>query len=335
MSNRPPVFTSYKRFMIETYGAPLYRVPVDLGLGCPHRRRDGTGGCTFCPPHGSRSAVTSGVKSLEDQVHSGVAFARRRYRAQRFMLYIQAFTGTFATEAKQRELYDRALETFPFEAVSIGTRPDCLSAGTLDLLEELKERLDVWIELGVQTVHDRTLKRIRRGHTWARAHEAILELHRRSIRTAAHVILGLPGEGPPDFSHTADTLGTLPVTGIKIHNLHVIRGSDMAHEYEAQPFPTMNEEAYATVLIDFLRRLPPAMPIMRINTDTLARELIAPLWDMHKGQFRTYVEGRMRQYGYQQGDLFSGARPRPGHPCTTGPERDRTITRRESGPRAP
>lgn len=297
-----PPFYSYRQFMIDRYGGPLHRVPIDPGFGCPHRGPDGKGGCTFCPPDGSRASYIK-ADSLEEQVKQGLAFARARYGAKRFLAYIQAFTGTFAPESRQRELYLRLLKAFPFVAVSIGTRPDCLPEATLDLLCDLRQRLDVWVELGIQTVHDATLRRIRRGHDWAAGRGAILRLQERGIGTAVHVILGLPGETPEHFSRTADELAALPVDAVKIHNLHVVRGATLAAHFEKEAFAVYDEHAYAEILIDFIRRLPPNVAIMRINTDTPPQRLIAPVWKMSKGQFRQFVIGEMNRRGVRQGDL--------------------------------
>lgn len=298
-------FYRYKQFLVDTYGAALYRVPVDLGFGCPHRNTDGSSGCTFCPGDGSRAAQTLSADSIEDQVRAGVAFARKRYRAEHFMAYLQAFTATFAPVAEQEALFRRVLDTFRFEALSVGTRPDCLPADALDLLSRLREETDVWVELGVQTVHDATLQRIRRGHDWETSRAAILALHQRGIRVAVHVILGLPGEGPEEFRATADTLARLPVCGIKIHNLHVVAETDLAKEYARRAFPVYSEEDYARVLIDFLRRLPPSVPIIRMTTDTAAARLIAPRWHMDKSRFLQYVSREMARQDVRQGDLFA------------------------------
>jgi radical SAM superfamily enzyme len=320
-------FVTYKQAMIDRYGAPLYRVPVDLGLSCPHRRPDGGGGCAFCPPHGSRAVQTRSAGSIEDQIHGGVAFAESRYGARKFMAYLQAFTATFAPVDEQRALFGRVLSAFPFDALCIGTRPDCLPEETLELLEAVKNppapttassaaipslegsakrgvgsSLDIWVELGVQTVHDETLRRINRGHDWETSRRAILALHARGLQPAAHVILGLPGETRDHMLRTADALATLPLAGIKIHNLHVIRGAPLEHEYRERPFPVLDEQEYAGLLIDFLGRLPPTLPIMRLNTDTPPDELIAPRWRMKKAQFLSYLIDRMRKEKRRQGD---------------------------------
>jgi radical SAM protein (TIGR01212 family) len=240
-------------------------------------------------------------------VEAGVAFARRRYGATRLMAYVQAFSGTFAPPERQAALYDAILQAHPFEAFSVGTRPDCLPPATLNILSALRNRVDVWVELGVQTAHDRTLRRIGRGHDWACSRDAILRLARLDIRVVAHVILGLPGEAPPDWNATADALARLPLTGVKIHNLHVIRGTALAEEFERAPFPVPDEAEYAEGLIAFLRRLPPRVAILRINTDTPADRLLAPRWRMTKGQFRDHVVAEMRRRGARQADRLAQA----------------------------
>ena len=294
----------YRRHMQERGLVPLFRVPVDIGLGCPHRGVDGSGGCTFCPEHGSRAQQTRGRAGIDEQIRSGLAFARARYGAERFMLYVQAFTGTLAPVEEQRAFYDGLLERYPFEAVSIGTRPDCLPPAVLDLLCELATRTEVWVELGIQSVHDRTLERIQRGHDWDCSRTAIAQLHARDIRVVAHAILGLPGEEQPDFDRTADILAGQPLAGIKIHNLHIVRGTALAEEFARAPFPAFDEEEYRHILIAFLRRLPADLPVLRLQTDTPASELVAPRWQMKKPHFINYVLKHMRDMNWRQGDLY-------------------------------
>ena len=208
-------------------GAPLHVLPLDIGSGCPHRHAHG-GGCTFCPADGARARQLRDTNSLRDQVKAAAGFAVERYRATRFAAYIQAFTGTLAPAAEQRALYTALLDMFPFEALSRGTRPDCLDPDTLELLKELSQRLPVGVELGVQTIHDETLTRINRGHDWACSRDAIRRLKAHGLRVAAHVIIGLPGEEVTHFRATADALAAEPIDAIKLHNLHVLRGTTLA-----------------------------------------------------------------------------------------------------------
>ncbi len=295
-------YLQYKDYMKARYGEPLFRVPIDFGAGCPNREADGSGGCTFCNERGARAVQTIGKESVQEQMTDAIRFARDRYGAKKYMAYIQAFSATFDPDRQQQ--YRDLLNAFDFTAVSIGTRPDCLTPQAYDFLVELNKHIEVWVELGVQTVHDRTLKRINRGHDWAASERAIKRLHELGINVAAHVILGLPGETTEDFQQTADSLAALPIDAVKIHNLHIERGTTLAAEDRLEACPTFMEHDFAEHLMDFIRRMPPDIPIMRLTTDTLDTELIAPRWHMAKGQFRDYVIQQMVCREWQQGDLF-------------------------------
>ena len=295
-------FTSYKDFMIERHGAALHRVPIDFNFGCPNREADGSGGCTFCNIRGSAAVQTLGTNTVEEQMKAAIDFARRRYGAKKFMAYIQAFSATFG-EAQQ-PLYLHLLDQFPFTAVSIGTRPDCITPQALDFLIELNRHIQVWVELGVQTIHDTTLERVNRGHNWASSERAIELLHQANISIALHAILGLPGETATDFKATADRFAQLPIQAVKIHNLHIEKGTTLALEHALTPLPVFNEYTFGEHLIDFIRRMPPSLPIMRLTTDTLDHELIAPRWQMDKQKFRNYIIAQMEAREWRQGDLF-------------------------------
>ncbi|MDF7808238.1 TIGR01212 family radical SAM protein [Pontiellaceae bacterium B12219] len=302
-----PPYLQYKEFMKERYGEPLFRVPIDFNTGCPNRELDGSGGCTFCNVRGSAAVQTIGKDSVEDQMKEAIRFARDRYGAKKYMAYIQAFSATFGES--QQPKYLALLDAFDFTAVSIGTRPDCLTPQAYDFLVELNKHIEVWVEIGVQTVHDRTLERINRGHDWASSEEAILKLHDLGIKVAVHAILGLPGETAEDFQQTADTIAALPIDAVKIHNLHIEKGTTLALEHALTPLPVLMEHDFAEHLMDFIRRLPPNIPIMRLTTDTLDEELIAPIWNMAKGQFKDYVIQQMTCREWRQGDLFGNLIP--------------------------
>ncbi len=323
--NKP--YLQYKDYMIKHHGQALFRVPIDFGLGCPNREADGSGGCTFCNARGAAAVQTLGAETVQEQVRAAIQFARERYGAKKFMAYIQAFSATFGP--KQQRLYLELLNLFDFSAVSIGTRPDCLTPQAYDFLAQLNERIETWVELGVQTCNDRTLLRINRGHNWAASEQAIRRLNEHGIKVAAHVILGLPGETAEDFQATADALAALPIDAVKVHNLHIEKGTEVAKQYselhhgdtETQRqklqssvassgaggeynLPLFMEHDYAEHLMDFIRRMPPNIPIMRLTTDTLDDELIAPKWHIAKGQFKDYVIQQMICREWHQGDLF-------------------------------
>ncbi len=295
-------YLQYKEFMRERYGEPLFRVPIDFNLGCPNRELDGSGGCTFCNVRGSAAVQTIGKNTVEEQMAEAIRFARDRYGAKKYMAYIQAFSATFGES--QQPMYLDLLDAFDFTAVSIGTRPDCLTPQAYDFLVELNKHIEVWVELGVQTVHDKTLERVNRGHDWASSETAIQKLHELGIKVAVHAILGLPGETAEDFQKTADTLAALPIDAVKIHNLHIEKGTTLALEHALSPLPVLMEYDFAEHLMDFIRRMPPHVPIMRLTTDTLDEELIAPKWHMAKGQFKDYVIQQMTCREWRQGDLL-------------------------------
>jgi len=288
----PSPFTQYKQWMIERYGDALFRVPVQLATSCPHGR------CAFCSENGARAQQTQRQESPVEQIEAAIKFSKRRYKAQKLMLYIQAFT-TNLTDPAQQQLIIQCLKEYKFAAISIGARPDCLPEAALRFLETLKEKVEVWVELGVQTANDETLKRINRGHDWACSKKAILDLAERGIHVAPHVIIGLPGENSKDWNNTAEELARLPISGIKIHNLHVVKGTVLAEN----PPPVLNHWEYAEALMDFLRRIPADIPVMRISTDTPDEELIAPQWHLEKGQFLDYVVQQMTMRQISQGDL--------------------------------
>jgi radical SAM protein (TIGR01212 family) len=287
-------FVQYKQWMIDRYGDALFRVPVQLASSCPHGR------CTFCSENGSKAQQTQRQESPIEQIEAAIKFSKRRYKAQKLMLYIQAFTADL-TNPEQQALILQCLEHCHFEAISIGTRPDCLPEAALDFLETLKTKTEVWVELGVQTTNDATLKRINRGHDWECSKQAINTLAERGIYVAPHVIIGLPGESSTDWNRTAEELSRLPIAGIKIHNLHVMKGTELAKN----PPPVLNHWAYAEALIEFLRRIPAELPVMRISTDTPDDELVAPHWHLEKGQFLDYVVQQMTMREISQGDLWN------------------------------
>jgi len=289
--------------MQERYDEALYSIPINLEFGCPNREREGKGGCTFCPEYGARAAQIADAKNVEEQVHSAISFAKKRYKAQKFALYIQAYTGTFASLKTQKKAYETLLNLYPFRALHIGTRPDCLSEETLTYLQELNQTLDVVVELGIQSLHDESLVRMNRGHDAHTSREAIKRLHVKGLTVYAHVIIGLEHETETMWQQTVRELVALGIDGIKFHNLHVIRGTQLAQEYAQTPFELMDEYTYAEALIKLLRLIPSHIPIIRLSTDTPDKELIAPFCHMSKAHFGEYIAQTMHYRGIIQGDF--------------------------------
>ncbi len=296
-----PYYT-YRQFLIDRYGAQLQRIPIDLGFGCPNRNEAGDGGCLFCAEDGGRAIQTRHADKWKDQIETAITFAKERYNADEFMGYCQAYSGSFASHDKQRKILNKILSHSPFKAFSIGTRPDCLPQETIELYKDLGKKTDFWVELGVQTTNDNTLQRIKRGHSWRCSKDAINRLNDAGIQCAVHLIFGLPGETDADYHKTAKDIAELPISGIKFHNLHIIRNTQLAEAYLKKTFPLLDEHDYAEAVIDAIRMMPPDIPIMRLQTDTLKDALIAPRWIMKKGQFIDYVTLQMKKRGLRQGD---------------------------------
>jgi len=298
---KAPYYT-YRQFMIDRYGVQLQRIPIDLGFGCPNRTANGDGGCLFCAEDGGRAIQTRRAKQWDDQIKSAINFATERYGAEHFMGYCQAYSGSFASHKQQCDSFNKILSHTNFRAFSIGTRPDCLPQKTIELFQELSTQTDLWVELGVQTTNDSTLLRINRGHNWACSRDAIERLHNAGIPCAVHLIFGLPGETDADYHKTAKEIAALPISGIKFHNLHVIKKTQLAEHFSVSPFPLLDEHDYAETVIDAIQMISPQIPVMRLQTDTLSKALIAPRWIMKKGQFIDYVTLQMNKRGIRQGD---------------------------------
>ena len=290
----------FNEYLKKRFGKTLYRVPIDLPLSCPHRVSGGGKGCVFCPEDGARARHLKANLDLKLQVTESIKYMRGRYGEQIGLIaYFQSFTNTFAPLAVLREYYSEVLSSADFEMVIISTRPDCLPEDILDFLEELNKKYEVWVELGVQSAKDETLKIINRCHSFNSVELAVNKLNKRGIKVAAHVMLGLPGEGIEDFIYTAKSLATLSLSGIKIHNLLILKNTPLATLYQKQiegkstDYPIikpMNEYEYANALLEFLKHIPKHWPLMRIVADADKADIIAPKWWMQKGQFLKYIQ---------------------------------------------
>lgn len=298
--NSPIYYNS--NYLKDLYGETIYRIPIDLGFSCPNRQADGSGGCLFCAEHGSRSMQTMSQTTLTAQIETALEFARRRYKAKKFIAYFQAYSAQFSLVAQKQ--YRAIIKKYNFEVVTIATRPDCLDQEGYNFLKELSLDVDLWVELGVQTVHDKTLKLINRGHNWLTSQTAINKLNDLGVKVAVHVIIGLPGECEDEILATAKQLALLPIAGIKIHNLHVLKNTGLAILYKKEPFKVFNEYEYCEILMTFLRYLPATLPVMRLSTDSIKTDIIAPHWQMNKCSFLEYLQKQMIYRQYQQGDLF-------------------------------
>jgi radical SAM protein (TIGR01212 family) len=292
-------------YLRERFGARVQKVTLDAGLTCPNRDgRVGVGGCLYCNARGSGTGAFARGLSISKQLEEGMARLARRYGASRFIAYFQSFSNTYAPIETLRTLYHEALAFPEVVGLSIGTRPDCLSPEILDLLAEIARDRLLWLELGLQSAHDDTLKLINRGHDVACFTRAVRAAADRNLEVVAHVILGLPGEGPQEMAATARYLGSLPLQGVKIHLLYVVRGSALEGLYRSGSYRPLEEEDYVSLVADFLEILPPHPVIHRLTGDPHPEELVAPAWCRDKSRVLMGLRAELARRSRRQGSAW-------------------------------
>lgn len=259
-------FFRYSDYLKLRYGTTTYRVSVDAGFTCPVRDRGRP--CAYCDARGSRASYLRDEAGLVEQIEGGVGFLKQRYKAERFLLYFQAFSNTYATMPVLRQVYDAGLAAGEFAGLIVSTRPDCFDEPRAALLAEYAQRgLDVWIELGLQSANDRTLRRIHRGHSVAEFDRAARLAKRYGLLTAAHVMLGLDGEDESDAARTARHVSCLGLDGVKFHNLVVTEGTQLYRACLDGSASAPDADAYLNLLIAALEHLDPSIVVMRLTFD--------------------------------------------------------------------
>jgi radical SAM protein (TIGR01212 family) len=296
-------------YLKERFGGRVQKVTLDAGLTCPNRDGSvGVGGCLYCNSRGSGQGL-----SITEQLEEGMNRMARRYGASRFIAYFQSFSNTYAPVEKLHTLYHEALAFPEVVGVSIGTRPDCLAPEILDLLADIARDRLLWLELGLQSAHDATLKLINRGHNVACFTRTVRAAADRGLEVVAHVILGLPGEGPREMAATARYLGDLPLQGVKIHLLYVVQGSALEVQYRSGKYRTLEEEEYVSLVADFLELMPPHLIIHRLTGDPHPEELVAPAWCRDKSRVLMGIKAALARRGSRQGSAWedpAGHHPR-------------------------
>ena len=290
----------------QTFGDKVYRLSLNAGCTCPNR--DGslsTGGCTFCSEGGSGDfAACYDDVSISAQIAEAKTHIQQKTDCKKFIAYFQAYTNTYAPLSHLRRVYTEALSEPDVVALSIGTRCDCLSEEVLNLLEELSQIKPVWVELGLQTLHNETHANLNTHTTVEQFDQAVSQLHARAIPVIAHVILGLPGETKEMMLETISHIARLPIDGVKLQLLHILKGTTLAFEYETQPFPLFELEEYCDFVIDCLELLPPHMVIHRLTGDGPRKLLIAPLWSTDKKRVLNTINKRLKERNTWQGRLY-------------------------------
>jgi radical SAM protein (TIGR01212 family) len=286
------------------FGMRVHKLTVDAGLTCPNRDgRVGRGGCIYCNAQGSGSGAHGRGLSIREQLEQNRAAVAARFKAQAFVAYFQSFSNTYAPVARLKAMYDEALAVSGVVGLAIGTRPDCIDEEILSLLQSYTQKCLVWIEFGLQSSHDATLKRINRGHDAACFERAVRATTGRGISICAHIILGLPGEGREEMAATADYLARLPVDGVKLHLLYVTKDTPMAELCNSGAYRCLTQTDYVDLVCDTLERLPRRMVIQRLTGDPHRDELLAPEWSLRKTETLNMIKNRLAERDTWQGRL--------------------------------
>jgi radical SAM protein (TIGR01212 family) len=297
----PERFRSYNRWLQEKFGERVYRVIVDAGFTCPNR--DGSvasGGCAYCNNSSFRPPSAIKTDPIRDQVREGIEYIRKRFDANKFIVYFQPFSNTYAETEYLRQLYTDAIDHPEVVGLAIGTRPDCIDEGKIRMIERIAGRAFVSLEFGVESIYDDTLKRVNRGHDYAAFLRAIEMTRGRSIHIGAHLILGFPWETREQWLTMADEMSRVGVDALKIHHLHIVRGTALAAEYSRQPFRTLGYEEYLDLLCEFIERLDPNIVIERMFGEAPFGLLVAPTWRRNKNDLvrdvkRVFDDRNIRQ----------------------------------------
>lgn len=295
-------YYTFNEHLRERFGGKVFKISLDAGFTCPNR--DGTlgwGGCVYCSERGSGDFAGEQGLSIHDQFAIVAERMKRKWATAKYLAYFQAFTNTYAPVERLREVYEKALAEENVVGIAISTRPDCLSEDVLDYLDELNQRTYLWVELGLQSIHDRTMEWIGRGHNYAQFLKGLDQLRSRGIRVCAHIILGLPGESKKEMLETAQAVAKMPLQGVKIHLLHVLRGTPLATIYEFQPFELMTKEDYVSLVVDILEILPAEMIIHRLTGDGPPDNLIGPLWSRKKWEVLNAIDAELVRRDTWQG----------------------------------
>ncbi|MFH0729672.1 MAG: TIGR01212 family radical SAM protein [Pseudomonadota bacterium] len=304
MPNRYRDLNTYLR---ELFGCRVQKISVDAGLSCPNR--DGTlstGGCIFCNATGSGTGAHARKLSITEQLQQGKAWLTKRYKAKKFIAYFQSFTNTYAPTEKLSGLYREALAIDGIVGLSIGTRPDCVAPPVLDLLASFTPSHLVWVEYGLQSAHDETLKRINRGHTFHCFERAVKTTRDRKIKVCAHVILGLPGETSVQMLDTARILANLGIDGVKLHLLYVVKGTRLEMEYREGRYRCLEQLEYVDLVCRFLELLPPEVVIQRLTGDPRPDELVAPAWSLERNKTFALMKNKLENENTWQGKFWGG-----------------------------
>ncbi len=295
-------YHSFNSELKKNFSTRVYKVGIRMDFTCPNR--DGSvavGGCTYCNNFSHTAEGFRAGASVTEQLAEGTAALRRRHRAENFIAYFQSYTNTYRPAAKLERLYREALDFPGVVGLAISTRPDCAPDDVLDLIADLARHTYLWLELGLESMHDKTLRWVNRGHGLKEFIDAAGRARARDLRLCAHLILGFPTETREEILQTPALLNRLGINGVKLHNLHVIKNTALAEIYLARGFEIMSREAYAALAVDFLERLAPEIVVHRLTGETYRALTVAPEWSIDKIGVHNAIHDELEQRNTWQG----------------------------------
>ena len=300
-----PYYYDYGTWIRSRFPFRVQKISVDAGFTCPNRDgRLSTGGCIYCDNRTFNPSYCQRQDSITRQLEAGKQFFARKYPEMKYLAYFQAYTNTYATIDRLRQLYEEALQVEDVVGIVIGTRPDCVSDALLDYLEYLNQRCFLIVEYGVESANDDTLRRINRGHTFEQSRLAIEKTHQCGILTGAHIILGLPGEDAAENLRQASVISALPIDILKIHQMQIIRGTRLADEFEQKPFHIYDIDEYIRLIAHYIQRLRKDLILERFVSQSPKEMLIAPHWGLKNHEFTDLLNNYLKAHDIHQGDLL-------------------------------
>ena len=301
LANTKPYYP-FSDYLKERFGCKVYKVTIDAGFTCPNRDgKVGDGGCSYCNNMGFSANSRREPAPIREQIEQGMAFMRDRYKAEKFIAYFQAYTNTYGPLDTLKGYYDTALEFEDVVALSIGTRPDCVPEPVLDLVQSYRDTHEVWVEYGLQSIHDSTLSRVNRGHDYASFLDALERTRDRGLKVCVHVILGLPGETHDDMMATARAVAGMGIDSMKVHLMHVLKDTPLELELKEGRFKPLEFDEYARLVCDFLEYIPPDVSIQRLTADGPREILLAPKWATQKRKTIAAIEAEFKRRNSHQG----------------------------------
>lgn len=289
-------YLSFNKYLKDKFGQKVYKISLDGGFTCPNRDgKTGTRGCIFCSKGGSGDFAENRDMSITEQIESGKKKVEKKIKSGKYIAYFQAFTNTYAPVETLRQKYEQAINHPDIVALSIATRPDCLGDDVLRLLDEMNKIKPVFVELGLQTIHQKSAKYIRRGYDLSVYDKAVRDLKKIGVNVVVHVILGLPNESENDMLETVKYVCESGVNGIKLQLLHVIDGTDLAKDYEKGLFKTLEFDEYVNLIVKCVKIIPKDIVIHRLTGDGAKKDLIAPLWSADKKRVLNAINKALRE----------------------------------------